>query len=200
MQRKKYAVYGLVIILVLFVIGLNIPFATHEVYVATENITINEPYNEAAANKKDTLRKVVVAADYYADNAHCINYIYKPPSNCGLVIENADAVNGEFKVEFNIATQKKKEFTKVFNVFIPAGKKKKISFTVNDKITRFTFYITPPSKEGYEYLNLQDPRTVTNCHDVQEMDKMVRYCTLKKIRKFTKIKETKKSLLLRLIQ
>ena len=199
MQRKKYAMYGLVIILVLVVISLNIPFATHEVYVATENITVNEPYNEAAVNKKNTLRKIFVAADYYADHARCINYIYKPPSNCGLVVENADTVNGEFKIEFTIATQKQKEFTKVFNVFILAGKKKKINFTVNDKITRFTFYITPPSKEGYEYMNLQDPQTVTNCHDVQEMDKMVRYCTLKKIRKITKIKETKKSLLLRLI-
>lgn len=200
LSKKRIIVYGVGVILILVIIGINIPFTTHEIYQASENISVREAYDSVSANRNHNMQKVFIAANYYVDSARCINYIYTPPTHCSVKIENADAVDSEFKVEFNISTKKRADFVKNYSIFIRAGEKNKLTFTLDDKVTRFSYFIVPPMKEGYEYINLQDPHAISNCQDIKESGKTVKYCTIKKTRKIMKLKEMKLSFLLRIFK
>ena len=198
LSKKKVMLYGVGVIFILVIIGINVPFRRYEIYQASENIVVKEAYDEASSKKSSNMNKLFIAANYYVDSARCINYIYTPPTHCSVIIENADAVDGEFKVEFNVETKNGHSFIKNYSIFIRAGDKDNISFALNDKVTRFSYFIFPPMKEGYEYINTQDPHAVSDCMDMQESGTTVKYCIIKKIRKIMKVKETKLSLVQRI--
>jgi hypothetical protein len=196
--RKKIIMYAAAGALLILAGGIFIPFTTHKAYLAVETITTREPYDSASPEKYTKENKIFIAADYYIGYARCINYIYNPPSNCGLSIENADVISGQFKIEFNLTMEKGREFTRNDTLYIAAGKTKKLSFTVNEKVRRFTYFITPPLKEGVEYIDSHDPHAISQCRNEQEAGRTVTYCTIKKIRKVMKLKEIKLSLAKRL--
>ena len=172
-----------VIVLAFFLfIGINIPFKTSLPYPDTEYYTVEVPYTDFnyynyTVNESDIEE---MPLDYIVLDTQYTDPVLSSPSYLWVIIKNNDTINGNFNVDFHIATKKDisiPSVTKISSIgnYISSGEMKTIEISYNETITEFKYDIIPPTKEVTKYRNVTMKRTETKYRKIQKSRDVIKF-------------------------
>jgi hypothetical protein len=144
-----------------FVPLMGVTYAETEPYVATETFYRNEISAEE------------VALSFESDNTDppFLNIYWTLLSECSVVVRNTDEESGVFRIEFDVATERGEEVTKVLWQELGSGEERVAVVRVyGDHTKSFTYSVTPPTKVVSEVREVPEIREVTKYRTVERTD------------------------------
>lgn len=138
---------------------VQVPY--QENYEAQVSVQVQVPYNDLEYYYVSEPYTDTIPVDYTVITASYNNYIFTPPSYMWVTIKNGDIKSGYFTVKFDVTTQGGATTSLTASEFILPSEQKQVKTSINDKISTYNYYVTPPTKDVTKYHDVQKSRTVT---------------------------------------